>query len=59
MAHPEPIFQANDDRLSYGISSRLPRSSPTEVMKFHEWEIPPGVSLLKCDLIPVIPIHEY
>jgi hypothetical protein len=32
-------------RFSYGVSSRLQRSHPTEVMKFHEWEIPAGVRL--------------
>jgi hypothetical protein len=30
-------------RLSYGVVSRLQRSHPTEVLKFHDWEIPPGV----------------
>jgi len=29
-------------RLSYGVSSRLQRVAPTEVLKFHEWAIPPG-----------------
>lgn len=33
-------------RLSYGLSTRLQRSHPFEVMKFRDWEIPPGVSLL-------------
>ncbi|QSZ35469.1 hypothetical protein DSL72_008339 [Monilinia vaccinii-corymbosi] len=29
-------------RLSYGISTRLPRISPFEVMMYKEWEIPAG-----------------
>ncbi|KAM0162140.1 hypothetical protein ACHAQE_003868 [Botrytis cinerea] len=29
-------------RLSYGISTRLPRISPYEVMMYQEWEIPAG-----------------
>ncbi|KAN0095715.1 cytochrome P450 [Hyaloscypha variabilis] len=29
-------------RFSYGVSTRLQRSHPTEVMRFHEWEIPVG-----------------
>lgn len=30
-------------RFSYGVSSRLQRSHPSEIMKFHDWEIPPKV----------------
>jgi hypothetical protein len=33
-------------RLSYGTSSRLQRLHPTETMKFHDREIPAGVSYL-------------
>jgi hypothetical protein len=33
-------------RLSYGFSTRLQRSHPFEIMKFRDWEIPPGVSLV-------------
>lgn len=32
------------NRLSYGISTRLPRISPYEVMMYKDWEIPAGVS---------------
>lgn len=29
-------------RFSYGVSSRLQRSHPTEAMQFHQWSIPAG-----------------
>ncbi|TVY53908.1 Cyrochrome P450 monooxygenase [Lachnellula cervina] len=29
-------------RLSYGVSSRLQRIAPNEVLQFHEWSIPAG-----------------
>lgn len=31
-------------RLSHGVSTHLQRVSPDQVLKFQEWEIPPGVS---------------
>lgn len=33
-------------RLSYGASTRLQRLHPTEALKFHDLEIPPGASYL-------------
>lgn len=32
-------------RLSYGVTTHLQRVSPDQVMKFQDWDIPPGVSL--------------
>ena len=29
-------------RLGYGVSTRLPRIAPDRVIKYKEWEIPPG-----------------
>jgi hypothetical protein len=47
-------FKFTIRRLSYGISTRLQRAHPTEVMKFHDWEIPPGVS---ASLPPSMRVH--
>lgn len=41
-------------RFSHGVSSRLQRLHPTEVMKFHDWEIPPNVSSLLHSLDPTL-----
>jgi hypothetical protein len=30
--------------MSYGITTRLPRVSNTEMMRYKEWDIPMGVS---------------
>lgn len=30
-------------RFAYGLSARLQRSNPVDVMMFHEYEISPGV----------------
>lgn len=39
------VFQLTAQRLSYGALGRLQRSHPFEAMKFHDWEIPAGVSI--------------
>lgn len=33
-------------RLSFGVVAHLQRISPDQVLKFHDWEIPPGVCFL-------------
>lgn len=47
-------FKLTIPRLSYGVSSRLQRLHPTGVMKFHEWEIPPGVNYLLISIYSMI-----
>lgn len=32
-------------RLMFGVTTRLPRVSPTEALRYKDWVIPPGVSL--------------
>lgn len=35
-------------RLSYGVTTRLPRVAPTEALVYKDWVIPPGVSQCIC-----------
>lgn len=35
-------------RLSFGVTTRLQRVNPDEVMEFKEYDIPPGVSVILC-----------
>lgn len=41
-------------RLSFGVVSHLQRISPDQVLKFNEWEIPPGVCYLLSILLLII-----
>ena len=38
-------------RLGYGVSSRLPRIAPDRVIKYKEWEIPPGTPVSMTSVI--------
>ena len=42
---PDPDPEADDnDRLSYGLSTRLARTAPNENLEFSQWSIPAGIS---------------
>lgn len=56
-----PSSRANDQwqySLSYGVTTRLARIAPNEVLKFQDWEIPAGVSFPSSSYIKRFPLAD-
>lgn len=43
-------------RLGFGITCRLPRVAPEEVLRYKGYEIPPGVSLRILSFDPAVSV---